>query len=203
MKNLRLLIIAVAAVLLLIVALFASISGYFSFSLSLPKSEVSKKIESLYELANPGTNVEVLSLNEESGLYKALLKVVSPTGTNYAEIYVTKDGKLLAQNVILVEQLIEQMKKLKDFVDCLDSKKLKIYGVLNQTENPQGATATLLQLNILGVYSSKLYVSCDGRFVQNCISTGVTQVPSVVFGGRIEPGVKTIEWFESATGCKF
>jgi len=201
MKNLRLLIIAVAVVLLLVVALVAL--GYVSFSLSLPKSEVSKKIESLYELANPGTNVEVLSLSEESGLYKALLKVVSPTGTNYAEVYVTKDGKILAQNVILVEQSIEQIKKLKDFVDCLDNKKLKIYGVLNQTENPQGATATLLQLNILGVYSSKLYVSCDGRFVQNCISAGVTQVPSVVFGGRIEPGVKTIEWFESATGCKF
>jgi hypothetical protein len=201
MKNLRLLIIAVAAVLLLVVALFAL--GYVSFSLSLPKSEVSKKIESLYELANPGTNVEVLSLSEESGLYKALLKVVSPTGTNYAEVYVTKDGKILVQNVILVEQATEQIKKLKDFVDCLDNKKLKIYGVLNQTENPQGATATLLQLNILGVYSSKLYVSCDGRFVQNCISAGVTQVPSVVFGGRIEPGVKTIEWFESATGCKF
>ena len=201
MKNLRLLIIAVAAVLLLVVALFAL--GYVSFSLSLPKSEVSKKIESLYELANPGTNVEVLSLSEESGLYKALLKVVSPTGTNYAEVYVTKDGKILVQNVILVEQATEQIKKLKDFVDCLDSKKLKIYGVLNQTENPQGATATLLQLNILGVYSSKLYVSCDGSFVQNCISAGVTQVPSVVFGGRIEPGVKTIEWFESATGCKF
>jgi hypothetical protein len=201
MKNLRLLIIAVAAVLLLVVALFAL--GYVSFSLSLPKSEVSKRIESLYELANPGTNVEVLSLSEESGLYKALLKVVSPTGTNYAEVYVTKDGKILVQNVILVEQATEQIKKLKDFVDCLDSKKLKIYGVLNQTENPQGATATLLQLNILGVYSSKLYVSCDGRFVQNCISAGVTQVPSVVFGGRIEPGVKTIEWFESATGCKF
>jgi hypothetical protein len=146
MKNSRPLIIAVAAVLLLVVALFAL--GYVSFSLNLPKSEVSKKIESLYELANPGTNVEVLTLSEESGLYKALLKVVSPTGTNYAEVYVTKDGKILVQNVIFVEQATEQIKKLKDFVDCLDSKKLKIYGVLNQTENPQGATATLLQLNI-------------------------------------------------------
>jgi hypothetical protein len=201
MKNSKTLIIIIATILFVVIILFGL--GYVSFSLSLPKGEVSKKIKSLYELANPGTNVEVLSLNEESGLYKALIKVVSPTGTNYAEVYVTKDGKLLIQNVIFVEQATEQIKKLKDFVDCLDSKKLKIYGVLNQTENPQGATATLLQLNILGVYSSKLYVSCDGRFVQNCISAGVTQVPSVVFAGRIEPGVKTIEWFESATGCKF
>jgi len=201
MKNLKTLIIIIATVLFVFIILFGL--GYFSFSLSLPKGEVGKKIERLYELANPGTNVEILTLNEESGLYKALIKVVSPTGTNYAEVYVTKDGKLLAQNVIFVEQATEQMKKLKDFVDCLDSKKVKIFGVLNQTANPQGATATLLQLNILGVYSSKLYVSCDGGFVQNCISAGVTQVPSVVFAGRIEPGVKTIEWFESATGCKF
>ena len=202
MQKSRILIIT-ACIAFLAILIGTTLTGFVSISLGLPKSEVSKRIKTLYELANPGTNVEVLTLKEESGLYKAFIKAVSTTGTNYAEIYVTKDGKLLTQNMILVEQSIEQMKRLKNFVDCLDSKNVKIFGVLNQTENPQGATATFLQLNILGVYSSKLYISCDGRFVQNCISANVTQVPSVVFAGRIEPGVKTIEWFESATGCKF
>lgn len=162
----------------------------------MPKNEVSNKIKTLYELANPGTSVEILTLTEESGLYKALIKATSPSGTNYAEVYVTKDGKLLTQNVIFVEQSIEQIKRLKSFVDCLHSKGVKIYGLNNQT-------ATLLQLNVLGIYSTKLYVSCDGASVQNCVQAKVDQVPAVVFGNRVEPGVKTIDWFESVTGCKY
>jgi len=194
MEKFRLWAIAIALALLAAVVLVGL--GFVSFSLGLPKSEVGKKIKNLYELANPGTTVEILTLTEESGLYKAVLRASGVGGTNYAEVYVSKDGKLLTQNVILVEQSIEQIKKLKDFADCLDGKGVKIYGISNHT-------ATLLQFNILGIYSAKLYVSCDGALVQNCISANVTQVPSVVFGGRIEPGVKTVEWFEQATGCKF
>jgi hypothetical protein len=194
MEKFRVLTILVAFALLVIVVFVAL--GFVSFSLGLPKGEVSKKIKNLYELANPGTTVEVLTVTEESGLYKAVLKASGVGGTNYAEVYVSKDGKLLTQNVILVEQSIEQIKRLKDFVDCLDGKGLKIYGISNQT-------ATLLQLNVLGVYSTKLYMPCDGELAKNCIAANVTQVPSVVFGGRIEPGVKAVQWFEQATGCKF
>jgi len=194
MEKFRLWAIAIALVLLAVVVLTGL--GFVSFSLGLPKSEVSKRLKNLYELANPGTEVEVLTISEEGGLYKALLKATGVGGLSYTEVYVTKDGKMLTQNIILVEQSIEQIKKLKDFVDCLDGKGVKIYGINNHT-------ATLLQFNILGIYSAKLYVSCDGALLQNCISANVTQVPSVVFGGRIEPGVKTIEWFEQVTGCKF
>jgi len=188
----------VIAVCLVLLGLLLAISttGFITLCFGIPKSKVSERIKTLYELANPGTSVEVLTLNEESGLYKALIKAVGPAGTNYAEIYISKDGKLLTQNVIFVEQSIQQMKRLKDFVDCLDSKGVRIFGLSNQT-------ATLLQLNVLGVYSTKLYVPCDGDLVVNCVQANVTQVPSVVFAGRIEPGVKTIEWFESATGCKY
>jgi len=190
----RFLEIGVALFLLVVLALF--VLGFISFSFSLPKGEVSKKIKSLYELANPGTSVEVLTLTEESGLYKALVRATGAGGVNYGEVYVTKDGKLLTQNVIFVEQSIEQISKLKDFVDCLDEKGVKIYGISNHT-------ATLLQLNVFGVYSTKIYVSCDGDLVQNCLAANVTQVPSITFAGRVEPGIKSLQWFEQVTGCKF
>jgi len=190
----RFLEIGVALFLLVVLALF--VLGFISFSFSLPKGEVSKKIKSLYELANPGTSVEVLTLTEESGLYKALVRATGAGGVNYGEVYVTKDGKLLTQNVIFVEQSIEQISKLKDFVDCLDEKGVKIYGISNHT-------ATLLQLNVFGVYSTKIYVLCDGDLVQNCLAANVTQVPSITFAGRVEPGIKSLQWFEQVTGCKF
>lgn len=201
MNKSRILTIVVALVLLFVV-IFAAF-GYMSFSFSLPKGEVSKKVKNLYELANPGTTVEIISMTEESGLYKAVAKVTGSSGTTYTEVYVTKDGNLLTQNVILVGQSIQQIKKLKDFVDCLNGKNLRIFGVLNQTENPQGATATLWQLNILGIYSTQLYISCDGSLVTNCLNYNINQVPSIVVNNTLYSGVKTLEWFEQVTGCKF
>ncbi|MEM5766024.1 MAG: hypothetical protein QW423_00020 [Candidatus Aenigmatarchaeota archaeon] len=195
MQKMRILVILTCLALLALLIFVTSV-GFLSVSLGIPKSDVGNKIKTLFELSNPGTSVEILTLTEESGLYKILIKAFGPSGTNYVEVYATKDGKLLTQNVIFVEQSIQQIKRLKDFVDCLDGKGVKIFGLNNQT-------ATLLQLNILGIYSTKLYVSCDGDLVTNCVQANVTQVPSIVFAGRIDPGVKTIEWFELITGCKF
>jgi len=195
MMNRTRILTVVAAVALFAFVVLVGI-GYVSLSFGLPKAEVSKKIKDLYELANPGTTAEVISMSGEDGLYKAVIKLTGAGGTNYAEVYATKDGKLLTLNIIFVEEATGQIKRLKDFVDCLDSKGVRIYGLNNQT-------ATLLQLNILGIYSTKLYVSCDEELVQNCIAAKVTQVPSVVFSTGIEPGIKTIQWFEQAIGCKY
>jgi len=160
------------------------------------KKDVGKRVKRLYELANPGLTIELVDVLDEGSMYRVLLKTRGSKGVNYIEVYVTKDGKFLTEGVIFVKESIEQIQKLKDFVDCLENKGVKIYGLSNHT-------ATLLQLNLLGRYSTKLYVSCDGDNLQSCINAGVTQVPSVVINGKVEPGVKTIEWFERQTGCKF
>lgn len=178
--------------------------GYFLpilLSLGSEKS-VGEKVRTLYELANPGAQISVESISEMSGLYRLLLKVQSSAGTTYTETYVTRDGKLLTESIIYVENSTRSIKAFKDFVDCLYDKGLRIYGVLNQTENPQGATATYLQLNSLGRYSGKLFVDCDGSNVVNCLSANVTQVPSTVFKGQIYPGARATSFFEELTGCK-
>jgi hypothetical protein len=111
------------------------------------------------------------------------------------EVYATKDGKLVTESLIFVEKSIQQIESLKNFVDCLDKESVRIYGISNHT-------ATLLQLNVLGIYSGKLYVACDGAFVSRCVDAGVQQVPSVVVGKSVSPGVKTLDWFEQQTKCK-
>jgi hypothetical protein len=167
------------------------------------KEAVKAEIKKFYELATPGATVEVISLEEESGIYKAVVKVIFAGQISYREAFVTKDGEILTENVIYMKKSSEQIARMKAFVDCLHEKGVVIYGMLNQTANPQGAQATLLQLNLLGRYSPKIYFSCDGPNLQACINAGITQVPSVVIGRRIEPGVKTIDWFEQQTGCKY
>ena len=146
--------------------------------------------------------VEVEAVKDLGSLYKALLKATSPLGTTYIEVYLTKDGRYLTEGFIKVEESIQKISSLKNFVECLKEKGVKIYGVTNSSQSPQGASATLLQLNLLGRYSYSIFVSCDGDLVQNCVNAKVTQVPSVVYEGNVYPGVKTIEWFEQLTGCK-
>lgn len=166
------------------------------------KKAIAENIKKLYELSNPGTRVEVESINEQNGMYKVILRLIGASGTNYAEAFVTKDGGLLTTSMIRVDKFIDQMQKLKDFVDCLDSKGVRIYGVLNRTASPAGASATLLQLQTFGVYSSKLYVSCDGPFIQRCVRLNITKVPTIVIENKKYEGVKTISWLEQMTGCK-
>ncbi len=168
--------------------------------ISRPKIE--EDIVKLYELANPGTMISVESVKDMGNIYRVLLKVVSNRGTNYQEVFVTKDGKYLTTSIVFVKESIKSISSLKNFVGCLNSKGVRIYGITNSTQSPQGASATLLQLNILGRYSTQLYVPCDGEFVNNCLKVGVTQVPSVVYNGKVYPGVYSIPWFENLTGCK-
>jgi len=184
-------------VILLLLILIASVA----FALDLipfTKQKVGEKVKSLYELANPGIAVEIIQISKESGIYKVLMKTTDITGAvGLMEAYVTKDGKLLisTESVIRVEKFIEQMTKMRNFVDCLDSKGVRIAGISNQT-------ATLLQLNVLGTYSTKLYFACEGNQLNACVQAGITQVPSVIFNNTAYPGVQTVQWFESLTGCK-
>jgi len=187
------------ATMLLVVALLVGfLVGYvfknFLF-IGTTKEGVGEQVRKLYALSNPGTTVEVVSITEESGMYKVFLKARDANGVNYREVYATKDGKLMTENLIFVESSIKQIESLKNFVDCLDNETVRIYGINNQT-------ATLLQLNVLGVYSGKLYVSCDGQLVSKCVEAGVQQVPSVVIGKDVSPGVKTLDWFAQQTKCK-
>jgi hypothetical protein len=188
------------AVVVLEALIFITKDMFLSFR---EKRIIEEKLKKLYELANPGTTIEVSSIKEENGMYKVLIKSTGIGGTNYAEVYVSKDGELLGTNMIRVEESIQQMERLKNFVDCLDERGVRIYGITNATASPTGAAATSLQLQALGVYSTKLFVSCDGPFVQRCIDLNITQVPAIVIGDKVYIGVKTIPWLEQTTGCNF
>jgi hypothetical protein len=161
---------------------------------------VEESIKTLYELSNPGSTVEVLSLTDDSGLYKAVVKVVGPSGTKFAEAWVTKDGKYLTQSVIFVKDSVKQIEQGKNFIDCLHSNGLRIYGVTN--ESTQAGIATLMQLNTLGIYSPRIFVSCDGDLLPNCLVAGITQAPTTVYGNDSYAGVLTIEQLSSITSCK-
>lgn len=193
---------------LALIAVIVALLGFFLYSgaymnVLSDKSALESSVESLYELANPGVDAEVVTLDEESGLYKAGVKLTSQDGqVSYAESWITKDGKILTQNIILVKESVAQMSNLREFVTCLAERDVRIFGTLNQTLSPSGAQATLLQLNLLGAYSPAIYVSCDAD-IQACLDAGITQVPATYSNGTISLGLKNIEQLEEISGCNF
>jgi len=189
--------------ILLIIIIGSIVMLKNSFASASPNPKAAESVKALYELANPGTTFEITAVTESSGVYKVLLKSVGTSGTNYNAVYITKDGKLLSPSVILVENSTAQLSKTKGFVDCLNEKNVRIFGVLNDSFSPQGAATTSLQLQALGIYSGKIYISCDGANLQSCITLGISEVPSVLYDNTLYPGARDIPWFEQLSGCKF
>ena len=187
-----------------IAGLILGLSVFVIFNFALPifqKSSVAENVRKLYELALPGSSVSVESISDFGNLYKILLKVSTQQGTNYLEVYASKDGKYVTESIIYVKESVQQIEKMKNFVDCLFDRGLRIYGA-TQTNNTAINSATLLQLNILGRYSPKLYVSCDGDNLQACVQIGLQALPSVVYNNTAYPGVYSAEYLANLTGCK-
>lgn len=192
--------LGVVGILFVGIAVGLAVNSFSSFSLTglFALDGTPSSLESLYELVNPGIDVEVVKTDDVSGMYKVLFKATDVAGAvSYREAYLSKDGKLLTESMIMVEESIGQLTKIRDFVDCLDGKSLKIAGVSNHT-------ATLVQFNALGgSYATKLYLSCDGELAQQCVNAGITQVPSVIYNNQGYAGAQSIQFFENLTGCKF
>jgi hypothetical protein len=180
------------SLLVLVLTIFSI--GIFFYLQQTFQQKVLERIKEFYEITNPDAKVEIISFNQESGLYHVFLKLILPTGIIYREVFVTQDGKYMNEVLINVEKSIEQIQRLKNFNDCLYEKGLRIFGMSNHT-------ASLFQLNILGIYGSKLFIWCDVD-LQYCLNLDITQIPSVVYQDRVYPGVYSLQWFSSLTGCE-
>jgi hypothetical protein len=160
----------------------------------LDKQAAGDVVKQIYELQYE-TQAEILSVNETSGLYKVTVKFTDYNRNQTTnEIFVTKDGKLIADRLIVAESYNRLLSAQKIFVECLNAKGLRILGKSNDT-------ATLQQLNVLGIYAYKLYVSCDGVNEQTCIDIGVGRYPTAVYNNTGYDSIYTAQFFSELTGC--
>jgi len=161
-------------------------------------SEVSKKVKDLYELAF-GTNVEIISVTEENNMYRVVAQATDSIGQkSVIEVYMSQDGKLLSDKIIKLDEFTANLMKQSDFIDCLDKKGLKVYGI--NTDN-----VTQVQLGyVLGGsrFLNKIFVDCDAS-IKQCLDNGIKVVPTIVYENKTYEGLKTLDWFENKTGCKF
>jgi hypothetical protein len=136
------------------------------------------KLTAVYELISEA-EVEVLSVEEVSGVYKVLLRLKGTMGDTLEEVYITKDGSLITDKIIDTEDYKTILENQKAFAECLKEKNLLLFGQSNEPN-------TIQQLQIL----------------EACQQLGIEQIPSVVYDSKIYTGVKNIDWFESLTGCQ-
>lgn len=152
-------------------------------------------VENVYRMLTD-SDVEVLSVKDEGYVYKMLVRLKLRDGDVIRELYVTKDGRFLTENIMDVPETVTRLGKEKNFTECLKARGFIVFG---QKSEPN----TLQQLSTIGNYANKVYVDCTGANLQACQRLGIKEIPSIVYNNKVYTGVKSLEWIESLTGCKF
>lgn len=155
---------------------------------------IADSIKSLYELQYESL-AEVTNMTEQNGIYHFTVKFVDYTGKPAVQdVFVTKDGQLLTDRFLIIDNYKKSLDFQKRFVDCLNVKGVRILG---QTADQ----ATMQQLNILGTYSYKIFASCDGTNDQTCKNLGIRRYPTTVFNNTGYDNIYGADFYANLTGC--
>lgn len=176
---------------ILIIIVLAGGFGYMIIK-DIPNTAAGEKnIKSIYNTLS-GVDVEIISAKEENGLVKYTLKTQQNT---VQDVYATKDGSMLALNVIDVSKTLANLDNQKEFAQCLLNRSVVVAGLPNDNY-------TIAQLQVLGAYSTALFFDCSGDNYQKCVDANITMVPTIFIGGyKANEGARPVEWFEQMTGC--
>lgn len=158
------------------------------------QENISSTIKQIYDLQFE-TNTEVLKVEETNGIYKVVVRFNDLSGRpTTQDIFVTKDGKLITDRLIVAENYRTLLEGQKGFIECLSSSGVRILGQINDT-------ATLQQLQMLGTYSYKLFISCDGANEATCKGLGVSQYPTTIYNNSGYTNVYAPAFYSQLTNC--
>ncbi|MFB6216296.1 MAG: recombinase family protein [Candidatus Aenigmatarchaeota archaeon] len=139
-----------------------------------------------------------MNVEDIGGLYRV---VISTGPGTHETVYATRNGEFIAPAVYKIDRLNRAIETRREFLECLETKGVKIYGALN-VNSSDIVNASRLQLRILGGmdYMENIYMDCSRR-METCIDRGIGRLPSVKYKGKVYPGVKRYGWFRNVTNC--
>lgn len=150
------------------------------------------------------TEPEILSVKDESGLYKVAVRITDATGRSAVQdVFLTKDGVLFTdQPLVKVSDYINVLNRQKNFSSCLASKNLVLLG--------QGDNLPTFQ-RLLGLFVARNYLDCTAnqQNLQQCQQlgqqTGIEGLPApaIMYNNTIYPGFRDVTFVSSLTGCTF
>ena len=183
-----------AAAILIAASAFAIYSLSFTGNLA-AENQATQNAKEIYNILT-GSEPEILSVKEESGIYRVVLRTVDSKGvSNVQDFFVTKDGKFITDKLLDAEEYRKSLESSRDFADCLSGKGVRILG--QSTNN-----YTIEQLRLLGNFGYTIYFDCAGDNMQSCQQLGVQNIPALVYNRALYEGLKQIEWIENLTGCQ-
>ena len=186
--------VGVIAVLVLIIA-YLVVQSNQAVTDQANKQHAADAVKTLYELQYE-KSAEILKIDDLYGIYRMTVRFTDYANQQQAQdVFVTKDGQLLTDRALIIETYRTFLDNDKKFIDCLNSKNVRIAGQTNDT-------ATIQQLNLLGTYSYKLFVSCDGANEQTCNNLGITRYPTTVYNNTPYTNIFNTDFFSQLTGCQ-
>lgn len=183
-----------------VIIILAAAIGYMFLQNTLvigSQQSVTEKVTEVYKLLTEN-ELEVLNVEDEGNLYKILLRLKIPSGDVLREVYATKDGKFFSEagSVFETEGFMDRLTKEKNFVECLKTKGVLVFGQSNEPN-------TVQQLLIIGNFANKIFVDCVGANLEACQQLGIERIPTIVYEQQQYQGVKTRDWIEGLTGCVY
>ncbi len=158
------------------------------------KQHVADAVRTLYELQYESP-AEILKTDDVYGIYRMTVRFTDYTGQQQTQdVFVTKDGQLITDRFLITESYTAYLDNQKKFVECMLNKNLRVLGQRNDT-------GTLQQINVLGPYAYKVFVSCDGANEQTCASLGITRYPATVYNNTLYDNIYNIDFYTQLTGC--
>ncbi len=141
-----------------------------------------------------GVNYEVVNVEEQSGMYRVQVSVNNQLQT----YFVTKDGKLLANQLTDIEQVRNLMADQRQVSNCLEDEGAVLYGNLSQQ-------ATVAQIQVLGGADNVAPFYSDVNNPQNLVEAvqrGVTSVPGFWLDNQTLSGPANMNQIRDFAGCQ-
>ena len=182
------------AVIVVLAAAIIALLAFYSGILGGGPSRAEQSLKELYTLATQG-EAEIVGAEEVSGLYKVTVKFSVPGGQDsFQEVYITKDGALLADRLINIQLQKSLLAAQAALTQCLSDGNVRIIGLSTDA-------TTQAQLQLLGPYAGRLYVDCGGQNEAVCRQLNIQQFPIIFNNGTLVQGPLGLDWFAQNTGC--
>lgn len=140
-----------------------------------------------------GSNFEVVSVDERSGLYEIDLSAQEQLQT----VYVTKDAELFSTAMTSLSALQETVALQRSTESCLNSENVTLYGNITQQETQLQIQAMGGTNRVDGYYQD---VNQEG-VLQQAVDRGVQALPAFVHDGEVLSGVNNLSAVRGFAGC--
>jgi len=157
------------------------------------KESSANKLVSVLEKQS-GTDLEIVNVKEEKGLYRADIKDSENQLSTY---YITRDGESFTQSISNIGELDTALDAQANFSNCLENKNVVLYGNISER-------TTQLQIQALGGTQTVQPIYKDvgnNRTLIEALENGVTRTPSFYYEGSTLEGVNQLQSIEEFTGC--